>query len=228
MRVTKLIAPKAFLIAALSLLAACVTPFRADVHRFQALPAPDGQSFFIQAHDPNRSGSLEFATYANMVRDRLYAAGYRPAASAGSATLVVDFDYGVSNGRERIATRPGFGPNVGFGFGYGRGFGGWGGRYGGYGRGWYGLGVWDPFYGPWGYDYPEVYSYTVYRSFVALKINRTRGGESVFEGRADATSRSDNLTMLVPNLVQALFTNFPGRSGETIHVDIDQNERQRR
>lgn len=210
--------PKILSLAALSLLAACATPFRADVHRFQALPAPGAQSFYIQSHDPKKAGGLEFSTYANLVRDRLYAVGYRPAASAGTATLIVDLDYGVSNGREKIATRPG----IGGGFGYGYGFGSWGPRYGGrYGRGFYGLGVWDPFYGPWGWDQPEVYSYTVYRSFVALRINRTANGESVFEGRADATTRGDSLTELVPNLVQALFTNFPGRSGETVHVAID-------
>lgn len=219
MRAAKLIA-----LATLSLLAACASPFRADVHRFQMLPAPEGQTFFIQPHDPAKANSLEFATYANMVRDRLYAVGYRPAENAARATMVVDFDYGVSNGREKIATRPGIGPGPGF---YGYGFGGWGARYGRYGRGWYGLGVWDPFYGPWGWDYPEVYSYTVYRSFVALKINRTGSGESVFEGRADATTQTDNLTTLVPNLVQALFTNFPGRSGETLHVSIDQGKPKR-
>lgn len=217
MRVTKLLA-----LAALSLLAACATPFRADVHRFQALPAPEQQSFYIQPNDPKKSG-LEFATYANQVRDRLYAAGYRPAASAAAATLIVNFDYGVSNGREKIATRPGISPS--FGFGYGAGWGPWGPRYGRYGRGYYGLGVWDPFYGPWGWNTPEVYSYTVYRAFIAMKINRTANGESVFEGRADTTARNDNLPELVPPLVQALFTNFPGRSGETIHVSIDPPKR---
>ena len=216
-------AAKILALAALSLLAACATPFRADVHRFQALPAPEAQSFYIQPHDVKKAG-LEFSTYANQVRDRLYAAGYRPAASAGAATLIVDFDYGVSNGREKIATRPGIG---GPGFGWGYGFGSWGPRYGRYGRGYYGLGVWDPFYGPWGWDQPEVYSYTVYRSFVAMKINRTSNGESVFEGRADATTQSDDLPALVPNLVQALFTNFPGRSGETVHVTIDPPKKHR-
>ena len=219
MRVTKILA-----LAALSLLAACATPFRADVQRFQALPAPGAQSFYIQSHDAKKAGGLEFATYSNMVRDRLYAAGYRPAASAAAATLIVDFDYGVSNGREKIATRPG--TSLGFGYGWGRPYPFAYGRFGyggfGYGR----LGYWDPFWSS-PFDYPEVYSYTVYRSYVAMRINRTANGESVFEGRSEATTRSDDLPSLVPNLVQALFTNFPGRSGETIHVSIDPPAKQR-
>jgi hypothetical protein len=43
----------------------------------------------------------------------------------------------------------------------------------------------------------------------------------VFEGRAETVSSSNNLTRLVPNLVTAMFTNFPGSSGETVRVRFD-------
>src|SRR3546814_5988609 len=82
------------------------------------------------------------------------------------------------------------------------------------------LGWYDPFWGPWGWDAPEVYSYTVYSSFLDMKITRARTGESVFEGRAETQTRSDDLTKLVPKLVTAMFTNFPGRSGETIKEKV--------
>src|SRR3546814_8175461 len=98
---------------------------------------------------------------------------------------------------------------------------GWSPYYGRYwGRSWY-----DPFWGPWGWDQPEVYSYTVYSSFLSMKIMRTGGGDRVFEGRAETQIRSDDLTTLVPNLVKAMFTNFPGRSGETVKVKIPQSEK---
>jgi hypothetical protein len=205
----------------LTLLAACATPFRAEVRRFQQLPAPEGQSVYIQASDRMKAGGLEFATYASLVRERLAAVGYRPAESPRGATLVVDLDYGVSDGRERIATRPG----SGFGYGPGWGWGGWP-YYSRYyrpywGHGW---GFYDPFWGG-PFAEPEVYSYTVYDSFVAMRINRAATGESVFEGRAEAKTRSNDLPALVPNLVDALFTNFPGRSGETVKVSIDPRKR---
>ncbi|TRW14889.1 DUF4136 domain-containing protein [Glacieibacterium frigidum] len=213
-------------IVALTLLlatAACTTPFEARVNRFSALPAPQGQTFAIQARDQAKAGSLEFATYANLVGQRLTAQGYSAAATPGAASLIVQLDYAVSPPREKIETRQGLGYYGGFG-GYRGGFGGWGGyggfgargRFGGfYGGGFYGPGFWDPFWGP-----TEVYSTTQYNSFVALRIDRTADKESVFEGRAETVSRSGDLTRLVPPLVDALFTGFPGNSGETIRVRL--------
>ena len=111
--------------AALLALGACATPFRADVSRFQALPAPQGQSFVIQAEDPEMQGGLEFSHYAALVSQRLVEQGYQPAASPEQATLVVTLDYGVDNGRERIVSRP---DPFGYGhFGFHRP---WYGRYG--------------------------------------------------------------------------------------------------
>lgn len=203
----------ALVVAALLLLSACATPFQSRVSRFQEMPAPSGQSFVIQPADSAKSGSLEFEQYAGLVRQNLISQGYAPAPSPSAATLVVELDYGVNNGREKIDTRPGTGM-------YGPwGPWGWSPYYGRYwGRGWY-----DPFWGPWGWggwDQPEVYSYTVYNSFLNMRIMRTGNGQRVFEGRAEAQTRSDDLTTLVPNLVQAMFTNFPGNSGETVKVKI--------
>jgi hypothetical protein len=201
--------------AALLLLGACATPFRADVSRFQQMPAPQGQTFFIQPADPRRDG-LEFETYAQMVAGRLAAQGYRPAAARGDASLVVSLDYGVDNGHEKIVTTPGFGGGYGPG-----GFGPWG--YGGFGGGFYGrrfaYGWADPFwYQPFGY--PEVNSYTYYVSHLDMKIRRTADGRVLFEGRARARSVDPALPHLVPNLVEAMFVGFPGRSGEQVQITI--------
>lgn len=200
----------ALLAAALLLLSACATPFQSRVSRFQQMPAPSGQSFVIQAADNSKEGSLEFSQYASLVRDQLVSQGYQPAPAQGAATLVVDLDYGVNDGREKIDTMPGssmYGPWGPWG---------WGPYYHRYWwRGWY-----DPYWGPWGWNQPEVYSYTVYNSFLSMKIIRTGTGDRVFEGRAEAQSRSNDLTTLVPNLVKAIFTNFPGRSGETVMVKV--------
>jgi len=134
------------------------------------------------------------------------------------ATLIVNFDYGVDNGREKIRSYPGFGYDPFFGPGYGRLY--YASRYpfySGYRRGFiYGWN--DPFlFGP-GYD--QVESYTVYTSNITLVINRKADGQRVFEGNAKALSRDDNLTYLVPNLVEAIFTGFPGNSGETVKISV--------
>lgn len=202
---------------ALTLLAACATGFNADVKRFQALPAAEGQTFYLQPGGKTQGG-LEFANYSAVVAERLTALGYRQAADAQSATLVVSLDYGVDKGREKIETTPGYG-----GFGYG-GFGYGGGlpyyyRLNGryvrpFGYGWY-----DPFWaGPWGG--PQVNSYTVYDSFLDMRMMKTADGQSVFEGRAEARTPSNDLTRLVPNLVSAMFTDFPGTSGQRQRVTV--------
>ncbi len=63
-------------------------------------------------------------------------------------------------------------------------------------------------------------SYTVYTSDIDLKIDSTATGERLFEGSAQAVSRSNRLQNLVPNLVDAIFTDFPGNSGETLRITI--------
>ncbi|WP_372917423.1 DUF4136 domain-containing protein [Sandarakinorhabdus sp.] len=211
-------------LAAALALSACVAPFEARVARFQQLLPAAGTSFVVEPRDKANEGGLEFATYANLVRQNLVAAGYQEAASAEAAALTVQLDYHVSAPREKVQSRPGMGFG-GWGGGFGPGFGwgpywgaGWGG-FGGWGGGFGGLGG---FGGGWGGGFNnDVYSVTNYNTVVAMRINRNADKRSVFEGRAETVSNSNNLTRLVPNLVTAIFTNFPGNSGETVRVRFD-------
>ena len=205
-------------------LSACATGFPAEVQRFQAMPAPQGQSFVIQPADGEKRGSLEFSQYADLVGRHLLAQGYSEAPTAQQATMVVTLDYGVDEGRERVVATPDpFGPPFGYGY---RGFGyrPYYSRFGYFGRrrspfywGWH-----DPFlYGPFGYGGGyDVRSYTVYTSYLDMDIRRTSDGQALFEGLAQARSRSDDLPELVPNLVEAMFTGFPGNSGETVRITV--------
>lgn len=205
--------------AALLALGACATGFPTQVSRFQAMPAPQGQSFVIQAARPEDRGGLEFSRYADLVRRHLIAQGYQEASSRQSATFAVTLDYGVDNGREKIRTYPSSR------FGYG--------------------GFYDPFYPRWGFGHRSAFyygwndpfwfggpgydidSYTIYTSYLDMDIRRTADGQSLFEGTAKARSRTDELQTLVPNLVEAMFTGFPGNSGETVRITVPPPERVR-
>ncbi len=202
-------------------LAACATPFRADVSRFQSqLPAPQGQTFAVVAEDPALAGGLEFSQYADYVETEMAALGYRQAASPETANLLVHFDYGVNDGRERVRSS---------GFGYSDPF------YQSWrnytpivyrdrqgrsrvaylpSRSW-GYGWDDSFFGR-----NQIDSYTIYTSGVELKIDNGQTGERLFEGKAEAVSTSNRLQYLVPNLVEAMFTDFPGNSGETVRISV--------
>lgn len=215
MRVLRSLLPAVLLLA----LAGCATSFRSQVTRFNALP-PTTATFAIAPIEAGNAGSLEFQQYASLVANQLVERGYRPA-DPGRAELLVELDYGVSTGREVVETRPGFGGYYGLGWG-GYGYPGY------YGRRWSRYGFYDPFWGPyggWNWNVPEVYSYTQYDSYLVLAIRRSGSENTLFEGRALADTRSNDLTRLVPNLVQAMFANFPGRSGETVRVSIDSKGR---
>jgi hypothetical protein len=209
-------------------LSGCATGFPAQVSRYQAMPAPQGQSFVVVPMDARQIGGLEFSRYASMVAQGLQAQGYVPAASVQNATMVVRLGYGVDEGRQVIEQEP-------FSGGYGRyGYGGYG--YPGYRGSVYG----QPYYSRWGYYGPRspfyygwnspfygpgfgddgISSYTEYKSFLDLDIRRKADNAALFEGHAKARSRTDNLGVLVPNLIEAMFTGFPGRSGEKIKITV--------
>lgn len=200
---------------ALLAVAGCATPFQANVSRFQQLPAAQGQTFAVRSDNPRLDDSLEFRTYANLVADRLTQYGYTRADNPASANLVVTLDYGVDRGREKVRSVPGSGFNR---WGYaGYGWGPWGRPYYGWGRRSFVYGFYDPFLFD---DYNEVESYTVYASQLTMNIARKGNGERVFEGRAQAQSTDNDLTALVPNLIEAMFTGFPGNSGETVKITV--------
>jgi hypothetical protein len=210
---------------ALGLSACAPTPFKADVSRFAVpLPAPAGQTFAVVAEDPRLAGGLEFATYANTVAAELQQLGYARAASPENADMLVRFDYRVDGGRERVRTdfngAGGFGGGAFGPWGPWGGWGGWGGGFGAFGGGPWGFGFNDPFLGG-----PNVRSYTIYTSAIDLKIDRRVDGQRLFEGKAEAVSRSNRLPALVPNLVDAMFTDFPGNSGETVRITIRDDEK---
>lgn len=211
-------------------LGACATPFKADVSRFQAMPPAQGQSFTIKPADPGNAGGIEFGQYAALVSAQMQRQGYVPAPAGAPADLTVTLGYGVDQGKERtvVYDDPFYDPF----WGYGRyGFG------GGYYRPYilrtprgarYVYGWYDPFlYGPgWGRGI-DVRSYTVYTSGIDMKIERSSSGERLFEGKAEAKSRSNRLPYLVPNLVTAMFTGFPGNSGETVRISVAPEEKRR-
>jgi hypothetical protein len=197
---------------ALAGLAACTSPFRADVSRFEAqLPAPAGQTFTVVSDDPALAGGIEFRMYAQQVADHMAALGYAPVNDPEAADMIVSFGYGVDGGRERVRSSgfadPWWGSWYGYRPYYYRGY------YGRYG------------YAPWGWGwnsgwYNDTYSYTIYTSGIEMKVDRREDGMRLFEGRAQAISTSNHLQYLVPNLVDAMFTGFPGNSGETVRISI--------
>lgn len=195
------------------LLAGCASRFKADVARFYTPTLPKAESFQVVPSDPAKVGSLEFAQYADLVRNKLIAQGYRPAAQGEVPTLDVRLDYVLSSGREQI--RSTHSPSFGF---YGLapyGF------YGYYPRSRFGFGGHGSFGGYGAYGGSEVSSRTIYTRGLTLEITKAgKPEEKLFEGRAISDGADGRLTEVVPYLVQAMFEEFPGQSGVTKRVVI--------
>ena len=216
MRIKMLAAAALLGVSALGL-SACATGLSTKVSRFQAMPAPQGQSFVVVPTDPANMGGLEFSRYAELVAQNMQAQGYARAPSIDQASMVVQVGYDVGDAHTEVVSDP-F-PRYGYGYGHGWGYP-WRYRRSSFHWGWN-----DPFwYGPFGG--PEIRTYTYYVSELDLRIRRKTDNASLFEGKAKARSRSDNPAKTVPSLVQAMFTGFPGNSGEEIRITIPPEPRQ--
>lgn len=232
MRIRQIFAASALGLAALGL-TGCATGLPTKVTRFQAAEIPAGQSFYVVP--AQGSGDAEFYHYATILSQQLEARGYRAAGAPQLADMLVRLDYGVDQGRVDERDDPFYRGGFGSGYAYG-----WNDPFydpfysGYYGRSYrsryssfpYYYGWNDPFYsggfgygayGPYGRGYD---SYTVYRSHLDMNISQRASGAPLFEGHAKARSSTDELNALVPNLIEAMFTGFPGRNGETVRITV--------
>ena len=228
-------------------LAGCATGLSTKVSRYQSMPAPAGQTFYVvPANGVPRDA--QFNHFASIVAQQLGAKGYAPAGAPQLASMLVRLDYGVDEGRTEYTEDPFARSRYGYGgFGdpfyrsYSDPFGRY--RYDPFYRGYYSrpyysrygyYGRRSPYY--YGWDDPFWYSspyagygpgygsairqYTVYKSHLDLDIVRKGDNAALFQGRAQARSQTDETGVLVPNLIEAMFTGFPGRSGETVRITV--------
>jgi len=192
-------------------LAACASPkyVVSDVTRFHNLPsAPAGQTFVIATLDAEQGQSLAFRGYADAVTAKLAGMGLKPGTgSIENSDYVVTVSYSVRGPTPDIESRT---SNWSFGAGYG----GWGHHSGGFGS--------------IGYS-PDFDSYTDTRQIFVrqVELNIYRGAtyntpkrERVFEGRAISAGQNGQIEPVLPYIMDAMFKDFPGRSGETQRVSV--------
>lgn len=195
----------------LLLVTACAGRFEADVSRFHRLAQPGGETIKITALDETKAGSLEFRAYSDMVAQELRRLGYRVVGPEAESELTACVDYGVGSGNTIVRSYGGYS-----GFGY-------------YRHPWYypwgPYGYYPPYYG---YD-REVRSYVEYPRWLVLQIVRADLSREdpewmLFDGRVESRGKNERLNEVMPLLVQALFAEFPGPSGETTEVTIKLDE----
>jgi hypothetical protein len=61
------------------------------------------------------------------------------------------------------------------------------------------------------------YSHTVHDRYMLMTI-RSRSGTNVFEGKVNSSGSSSEIAAVLPEMIDSLFTGFPGQSGKTKRV----------
>lgn len=195
--------------ALLASLGACAAPqFTAEVTRFHTLPAAaEGGSFMVAPTEKARSGSLEFASYAERIVAQLQARGYRQASSLERSDFLVLVDYAVDTGRPESRVEPVYGyyPDR---FAHVRGV-----RRDGrsFSADVYESGGFVPI------GTSQVVE-TVYSRNLMVEIvdaAQWRQGKTVkrFEGEVVSVGPESSLPLVMPAMIRALFEEFPGESG---------------
>lgn len=185
-----------------------------DITRFHAIgEAPQGKTFAIVALDEDQESSFAFRQFGDLINQRLSDLGMRQYTGGNGPTAadyVVTLRYAVSGPSADVRTRwSGFG-RMSFGYGYGP-----------WGRG--------PF-GAWGYDpfWDDRYDIDTRQLFTRrVEVNLYRGAtyqsdkkDRVFEGRAVSSGQNPQIEPVMPYILDAIFQDFPGRSGETRTVSV--------
>ena len=196
------------------LLAGCATTLDTQVTSFHRLfDGLQGQRFVV-APTPDQKDSLEFASYADLVRQALEGKGLVDA-DAATADLRVTLHYSVDG----VASMGGSGTRGYAGFGLGSG---------GFSVGSFGIGIGIPIGS--GADRPiEPGSY---QRSLRVEIDRIgeagvapgAAGTRVYEARAISEGPSSALAPVMPAMVRAVFDDFPGPNGKTRVVSVPLEE----
>lgn len=192
-------------------LSACASTrvIRSDVTTFNQWSLAEAGAKTVKfTPTPEQAESLEYKVYEDLVRDRLLGQGFTEAADA---RLAVQLNYGLSSRDVLVRQTDWYDePRMGW--------------YGPIGR----LPSGRPVYG-WGYDpfWPwasqpitRESTHRLWRRELRLDIRIAATGAKVYEGTAVSEGSTDQLNPIMPYLVEALFSDFPGGNGVTRRVDV--------
>lgn len=197
--------------AAALLLGACASPqlIRSDVTAFNDWAATaSGAKTFRLERTPEQADSLEHKVYEDLVRDQLLGFGF---SEDPKGRFSVALAYSISAREVKVRQTdwvdepmmPWYGPigrtasgRIVYGWGY------------------------DPFW-PWASrPYTRETTRQVWRRELRLDIREPATGRKVYEGTAVSEGSTGQLNPIMPYLVRALFSDFPGGNGVTRRVEL--------
>jgi len=170
---------------------------RSQVAVFHHLPKDLSGTTYVMIPFKEQEGSLEHKAYEEAVRQELNAKGFRET-TVDQAQTVVFFAYGIDTGRGAVATYPIIGQTGVEGCSYAD------------------CSPW-PTYGVVGTRAARETEYTRVLRLDIVDKQALAGGtiKKLYEGRVVSSGFSDQLAKVLPEMVKALFEDFPGQSGST-------------
>jgi hypothetical protein len=196
---------EALVVVALLLLGGCALPIASDVTVFHEWPDQAPRSYRFAATEAQLD-SLEHASYRALMRAELARVGFVETAQAPRFEVRIEFSTEPRTQRRIEYSNPDYlQPWFYWGsFGSGGGF-----------------SLAAPFpgfgYGPYAVERAE--SWYEYRLSVEIG-DLAAGGRNVYEASAVTGGISPSIADAMPYLVRSVFTDFPGRSGVTRHVQV--------
>lgn len=159
-----------------------------------------------------QEGKLEYATYADKIREQLNAKGFVEAPSE-KADVVVFIEYGIDDGKAVVSSYPIWGQTgVASSTTYGNVT-----TYGNTGT--YSGSTYNiPSYGVVG---SGTSTDTVYKRYLKMEMvdNKvylaSKKFKNIYEAKVVSVGSSNSLTLIMPYMIRSLFDEFPGESGTT-------------
>ena len=176
-----------------------------------------GGTLAVIAADAAQNNSLEFTHFKGLIAERLAASGYAVTSDIASAQQIAVVSYGIDNGRTELVSVPVYGQTSWPFYGSGTFF--YGGRHGAIGTTLYSM----PQYGVVG---ATTESFTTYSRALALDIVdgpsfRANTTTKLLEVRTRSEGGCGTMAVMLPSLVQAMFSVFPGEFGKA-RIDVRQ------
>lgn len=194
-----------WLVALMVALSGCASTLSARVTTYQQWPVGTEGEYYRIVPSPAQSGNLQFDAYADMLRAAIGPVGLREAAGGAEPRFDVRFEY--DNPVKQVWAQRYNDAYLNDGL--------WGSAFGGYYGGWNRWGGGGIFYTPSVVTVPV----DVYRNTLTVTLfDQHNGGREVYRATAVHSSQSDNLTAVMPYLMQAIFDGFPGNNGQVKEV----------
>jgi len=195
---------KFVVILSLSLFAtACATHVNNEVVRFNTIDVAAYNNISVVANEENDANGIEFGLYKSLIEDAFQEQGLSITENSTDLTAKVAFTR--SAGKYKLVPLHGIPSPRGYwrnSLGYS-----WGYYY-------YPTLAFSPFYEDDPYVRRKLYEYSL---IITIDNNQ---GERVFEGKVMTENRENETAKIMPYLIEAMFVDFPGKSGETKHILI--------